>query len=303
MKNFWGAAEFKVKDLNISTLNSLKQYNLSAVSHKEDKAAEGEAADEVISFRAPIKYKKKILKLLKNHEVSARDKFGAINVFRFFIKKPVLVLIMLGLVFVASLFNNLIFNIKIYGASGDREQEVFEYIEALGVKKFGRREKLSNTELIAIENNFAWVAHATSEVRGHTLIINVYEAENNVKPISFDIYSAENAVISHINVFSGTVQVKVGDVVQRGDLLVRGVYLDKLGAEVPIRAEADIWGIVSFSKSKTFKYDAEIESIKESLARELITENFLETPTFKTFIKIENDKKILEVVATETRLV
>jgi hypothetical protein len=263
------------------------------VSHKDDE----------ISFRAPIKHKKKILKSLKNHEFSVKDKFGAINVFKFFIKKPFLVAVMLGIVFCASLLNNLIFNIKIYGASGDREQEVSEYITSLGVKKFGRREKLSNTELLAIENNFAWVAHATSEVRGHTLVINVYEAENNVKPTSYDIHSAENAVISHVNIFSGTVQVKVGDVVQRGDLLVRGVYLDKLGVEVPVRAEADIWGIVSFSKSKTFKYDAEIEGIKESLARELITENFLETPTFKTFIKTENGEKILEVVATETRLI
>lgn len=161
--------------------------------------------------------------------------------------------VFLGLVLSIALyfsFSNNIFYIGLSGNSSTEYIEVLEYLNEIGVSRFGNMP--NDTE--SIENklsskfNFSLVSVVT---KGNALIINVKEELQILESNGVDLIAEYDMVIKSIEVFSGTCNVKSGDIVKCGDVLVFG-YMAIDGKEVGVEPKAKITATRYVTSSYTF---------------------------------------------------
>lgn len=169
---------------------------------------------------------KKVIKLRKNANV--KIKFIGKKGFPFIAKKYKLRYGMfVGAVIFFLLLNFMstkLWDIKIYGNSLLSDSEVRQCISQLGVSN-GMSISRINTDYLK-QNfilSFKNVSWASFNIQGSVLEVNIKEFEKSIyenKPSN--LISIGDAIIKKINVKKGAVQVKIGDTVEKGSLLVSG---------------------------------------------------------------------------------
>lgn len=99
--------------------------------------------------------------------------------------------------------------------------EIREFIENRGIKAFCPKTNIntSNLELDIIEN-FPEISMASVIVKGLTVVVNVKEKESFEVLGQSDIIADFNGRIKEITTISGVANVKAGDIVRCGDILV-----------------------------------------------------------------------------------
>ncbi len=121
--------------------------------------------------------------------------------------------------------SNFIWCIEVSGNKGISDKDIIRSAAELKIDIGCYKKSISpeNTaqRFLLLDNRFAWCAF---NVEGCVLNINVTEAKNkNNSKKAANIIAAENGVIKKIDVTAGTVVCKVGDIVNKGELLVSGV--------------------------------------------------------------------------------
>ncbi len=160
----------------------------------------------------------------------------------------------------------------------------------------GEREKL----MLKLDG----VAWASLNIEGSRLVVNISEAKEETEKSSYSNLIAEtDGVIKKIDVVSGTVVVKVGDGVKKGDLLVSGIVETAYGtsfvnAKGTIIAESQRYielkedyiqkHIIPTGKIKT-KRVLELFGFKIPLFLGGETSDFLQNKTVKTLKLFGND--------------
>lgn len=93
-----------------------------------------------------------------------------------------------------------------------------------------------------MERELTGLAFVGVSTQGVTVTVNCVQARlaKTAAAVPGDLVAAGDGVIDTISVVKGTAQVKVGDVVRRGQVLVRGSERAWSGATQPIRAEATV---------------------------------------------------------------
>ena len=110
--------------------------------------------------------------------------------------------------------------------SQNNMNELLVYFDEIGLK-IGN--KVSNINPLEVERKivakFESVSSVTINKVGTHIKIELHEAqvEDNLKHNSLDIIAPENLKVLHINVSRGTPKVKAGDIVQKGQVLVKSV--------------------------------------------------------------------------------
>lgn len=151
------------------------------------------------------------------------------------------------LVYMLSLF---IWNISILGGSKYTTEAMLKFLDDKGVYTGIQKSKVNCQEIeetIRLAyNDIGWVS---AEIKGTRLIIKLTET-NMPAPAAIAIspsnmVATKNAIVKEIITRAGTPQVKVGEVVKKGDILVSGVVTVLGDFEVilnkkPIVADADI---------------------------------------------------------------
>lgn len=94
-----------------------------------------------------------------------------------------------------------------------------------------------------INSQFEDVSFVSAAVVGQSLIINV---KNAVVPPEMEgefapIISQYDGVVTAINLVQGTVKVQVGDIIQRGQVLVEGCVINSEGESFNIQPKAEIY--------------------------------------------------------------
>lgn len=129
------------------------------------------------------------------------------------------------LIYVMSLF---VWNITIEGEYSHTKEELLKYLSNQnihsGVLKYSIQCKEIEEEIRKKYEDIGWVS---AEMKGTRLIIKIKETnlsekeKNSTTP--HHIVALKDGIISSIITREGTPQVKVGDVVKKGDLLVSGI--------------------------------------------------------------------------------
>ncbi len=144
--------------------------------------------------------------------------------------------------------SNLIWDIRVEGNESIPDSEIVYELskQGLEVGGFWKSVDKSAAEYAFLRNNekISWI---NINRRGTVAYVNVIEQNEDEKNTQAEntytnIVANEDAVIEEITVKSGTVLVKPGDVVKKGDILIAGIYSTESGGLC--RAEGSVIGRV-----------------------------------------------------------
>lgn len=153
--------------------------------------------------------------------------------------------------------SNRIFYINISGLSDVKREDVLEELNNIGIDKMA----IIPADLKVVEEyllqkfDFSLVSVVH---RGNAIIINVKEEIAKLEEDPIGIVAEYDMVIKSIDVFSGTSDVKSGDIVRSGQTIVYP-YVLKGDMQVSIEPKAKIVASRYISKSYTFYNEEEIE--------------------------------------------
>lgn len=132
---------------------------------------------------------------------------------------------------IATLLSDVVYQISFSGTGSVLKREVYEYLDSVGVKEGSRFSQIDYQKLedqILADNNH--LSFVSIEKHGNTLMVDLALANSQVDRLNNKIYSllsTTDGVVESIKVYRGTPQVKVGDKVDNGCLLVDGYMVIK----------------------------------------------------------------------------
>ncbi len=224
----------------IHGLNQEKMLNLLS---KITKISEIDRKSKVqTSFLCPYFEYKKVEKVLLEHgmKIEKIEHFGlAYNLKRCLTSYGLVGALLCFAVFYA-IESQFVLQYDIRGLSTLQKTEIVGFINQnfSSYKPSIDTHKMEN-ELI---ENFNSISFVSCMIRGQTLVINVKEKlmpeqmYGNFSPI----YANKDGRITAVNLISGTLRVKVGDFVRKGDVLVEPYTVDTSGNIKKVEAKAEI---------------------------------------------------------------
>lgn len=143
--------------------------------------------------------------------------------------------------------------IRIYGTKDLSQNEILKVLEENGIRKGKINHQTSGEIEEILLNRYDRIAQVSAIKKGTAIIINISE-KLVYKEIEFQPITAKySGIIKEINVITGTVNIKVGDYVNVGDILVLPFNLNANGEKVSVFPIAEIKGemyVVSKSEIK-----------------------------------------------------
>lgn len=218
-KFFAGEIEFCVQGLPLSCLNKLRFYHITNLRINDD----------MIIFNVPLVYATTIKKLVNNFEYQIKENYNFFRGINFLFNHLIFVVAILlaGITFLIADMG--IYDVRVQCDNANLTPIVYDHLNQLGVKKFMWKSKLQDYDLASdLVGNFDNIAHAHVRIAGNTLVVNLVSATNQTYKVKTNFYAQYDAVIKEITTYSGTPLVTVGDVVKKGDLLVRDAYPDSV---------------------------------------------------------------------------
>lgn len=207
---------------------------------------------------------------LKNYTI-AIQKSGGIESFKRILKFRCGLFVGI-IVSILSLFfiDNRLLNINISGLNNYSESAVIDKINEFGLNYFSKMNVNTEELEVYLTNsfNFSLVSIVT---KGNTLIVNVKEEITDITDKYLPITADYNMVITSINIYAGTGEKGVGDVVYKGDIIVYAYEIVN-DEKIEVMPMAEICGDVFFSSRYNFLNEEKIN--KRSGNKQLISCNY-----------------------------
>ena len=212
----------------ISKQDSLRALNLiikSSISYKNCKRLDSGEIEIIISASSV----KKVKSLFSKYNVSAEFYNNSVPVKWLKAHKHragLLVGLIITLI-VSLAFTNFVCEINIHGNSRLTDGEVLEALEASG---FSLGTYIPNIDYKKLHNkvllnckDISWISvNITGNVANVEIKESIFENTEVINKYT-NVVAAADGQIASINVIEGKAQVKIGDVVKKGDLLISGV--------------------------------------------------------------------------------
>ncbi len=195
--------------------------------------------DSHISFETEDKYNKKIKHYILNYK--AKITLSKIK------QMPKFLLANLGIIlgvffgsFIFIFLSNFTWQIKVYGTEDLTTEEIISVLAENNVK-VGKINTITTDEIESILlNNYDRIAQVSVIKQGTTIIINLSE-KLVYEEVEYEPIVAKFAgIITEVNILTGTTNVKVGDYVNIGDVLVLPFYVNSDGEQVAVEPLAEI---------------------------------------------------------------
>lgn len=287
-------SRFHIKSLNQEKLfNSIyKDFSISKIERK---------SENEVCFSCAFSEHKKLKKLLddKNIEILSLKHFGLLSNFLKLCSSIGGILAVVVIIIFFGVQSQFIWQYEVLGVNELDKKEVVSFIK----ENFNKKKSTLKTREVEISllNNFDEISFVSCMVKGQTLVVNIKEKllpdekYGEFKPIISD----KNAKITHIDLVSGTLKVKVGDVVKAGDVLVEPYTIDSSGELMKVEAKAKFVADV-YNEGSSDHYDSFVETYRtgEFCEESVVTLFGLEIYKFKT----ENRFEKFEVEQEESDL-
>ena len=236
--------------INICKNNKITVWNL-----KRDK-------DIRLLLNVRVNEFKEICEIAKKTKckVKIKNKKGFPFLLHKYKKRKVFVILLILFICLMILSSNFVWNVEILEENGEELQNIRSDIEEAGLKVGELKNKINTKEIINKirfkRNDIAWVG---IELKGTNAIVKLVKAEKKPEIVDeseyCNIVSDKSGIITKINAQNGTANVKVGDTVKEGDILINGWMEGKFTGIRYVHSKGEIEAKVWYTKSKKILYN------------------------------------------------
>ena len=233
-------------------------------------------------------------------KVKINSKKGLPIILHKYRKRKLLLLLLIPIFLVIVISSNYIWNIEIMGVNSINKDELIMQLSEEGIKVGAVKSKVNSTNVInnirLKRKDISWMS---VDMKGTNVLITVVEAEEKPNIIDKDEYcnvvANQRGMIVKITADTGTAQVKVGDIVEKGDVLIggfmEGKYTDIRYVHAKGKIEAKVWHTKKI-KSGLVREITEETGVTEN--KYSIKVNNFEINLYKTLPNFQNYDKINE---------
>lgn len=205
---------------------------------------------------------KEVCKIAKKTgcKVKIQNKKGLPFLMHRYKKRKIFIILLLIVVILIALSSNFVWNVEIVEENGNELENIEENIQNAGLKVGILKSKVNTKEIInkirLERKDVAWMG---IEMKGTNVIVRLVKADE--KPDIIDeneycnIVSNKSGVITKINAQNGTANVKVGDTVKEGDVLINGWMEGKFTGVRYVHAEGEIEAKVWYTETEKIPYN------------------------------------------------
>ena len=217
--------------------------------------------DVQLALNVEIKNFKEICKIAKKTQckVKIKAKRGLPFLLNKYKKRKLFALFLIVIVAIIFFSSHFVWNIEIIEENGLEIENIMEDIQEAGLTIGKSKKDIDTKEIInkvrLERDDIAWMG---IELKGTNAIVRLVKADEKPEIVDEDEYcnivSDKNGVITKINAQDGTANVKVGDTVSVGDVLINGWMEGKYTGIRYVHAKGEIEARVWYTMKKTFPY-------------------------------------------------
>ena len=214
-----------------------------------------------IALNIEIKHFKEICKIAKKTQckISIKAKRGLPFFLNKYKKRKLFALFLIFVLAIIFFSSHFVWNIEIIEENGLTIENIMEDIQEAGLKTGTLKNDVDTKEIInkvrLERDDIAWMG---IELKGTNAIVRLVKADEKPEIVDEDEYcniiSNKNGVITKINAQDGTANVKVGDTVSVGDVLINGWMEGKYTGIRYVHAKGEIEARVWYTMNKTIPY-------------------------------------------------
>ena len=216
-----------------------------------------------LNLNVRIKEFKEISKIAKKTgcKVKIKNKKGIPFLLHRYKKRKIFFILLILLALIIGLSSCFVWNVEIKEENGYELENIREDIEEAGLKVGIFKGKINTKEIInkirLERKDIAWMG---IELKGTNAIVKLVKSDEKPEIINEDEYcniiSDKEGIITKISVQNGTANVKVGDTVNIGDVLVNGWIEGKFTGIRYVHSLAEIEAKVWYTESIKIPYNA-----------------------------------------------
>ena len=237
--------------INICKNNKITIWNLKRKDNIE------------LNLNVRIKEFKEISKIAKKTgcKVKIKNKKGIPFLLHRYKKRKIFLIFLIFIILLIGLSSCFVWNVEIEEENGYELENIREDIEKAGLKSGVFKGKINTKEIInkirLERKDIAWMG---IELKGTNAIVKLVKSDEKPEIINEDEYcniiSDKEGIITKISVQNGTANVKVGDTVNIGDVLVNGWIEGKFTGIRYVHSLAEIEAKVWYTESIKIPYNA-----------------------------------------------
>ena len=253
-----------------------------------------------------VKEFKEVCKIAKKTgcKIKIKSKKGLPFLLNRYKKRKIFIILLLFVAITIAVSSNFVWNVDILIENNENLENIREDIENAGLKTGKLKSKISTKEIInkirLERNDIAWMG---IEIKGTNAIVKLVKADEKPEIVDeseyCNIVSNKTGIITKINVQEGTANVKAGDTIKTGDILINGWMEGKFTGIRYVHARGEIEAKVWYTKNKKIPYkltDTEYTGEEENKYRIKFGNFEINFPKkyskFKIYDTIETENKI-----------
>ena len=218
--------------------------------------------DIKLKFNVSIKEFREVCKIAKKTKckIKIENKKGFPFLLHKYKKRKIFIFLLIILIVAIVLSSNFVWNVEIEVEDNQSLENIAQDIENAGLKTGELKSKIDTKEIInKIRLQRSDVAWMGIELKGTNAIVKLVKADEKPDIIDEEEYcnivSDKIGVITKINAQTGTANVKVGDTINVGDVLINGWMEGKYTGIRYVHAKGEIEAKVWHTKYKRVLYN------------------------------------------------
>ena len=256
----------------------------------------------LLSANVSIREFKKIRYIARKTKckVNINSKKGLPIVLHRYRKRKLLLFLLIPIIFIVLITSTYIWNIEIVGLENIEKSEILKELKEEGVDIGKRKGSIDSKTVInnirLKRDDISWMS---IDMKGTNIIVTIVEAEEKPKIINENEYcnivAKQKGVITKITADTGTLAAKVGDIVEKGDILIGGYMEGKYTDTRYVHAKGNVEARVWYSKKIESGFTREIkEETGVTKNRYSINFNNFQINLYKSIPNFENYDTINE---------
>lgn len=280
--------------INICKSNKITIWNL-----KRDK-------DTYLYLNVRISEFKESCKIAKKTrcKIKIKNKKGIPFLLHKYKKRKIFIILLFIVAILIGLSSNFVWNVDITEENGEELENIAQDLENVGLKTGKLKFNINTKEIInkirLKRKDVAWIG---IELKGTNAIVKLVKAEEKPEIIDENEYcsiiSDKAGVVTKINAQTGTANVKIGDTIKEGDVLINGWMEGKYTGVRYVHAKGEIEAKVWHTKYKKIPYNA----TQKQETGQIENKYAIKINNFKiNFYKNLSKFKIYDTIETENKI-